>query len=238
MKYARRIKLFPLFLMLWLLPSTVLFSQNVVEDFNTWTEKGRDFIGLNFSVSHEQGNNVQRLLITDNQMYTLDWAVRFYGGHFIKNNMTVGALFEWDQSNGNREFVADGTNIREDYFERGFLVGPTFRTYLPLGKTNRVSIFNEVNALVGFSRSVEQRDNGSEISRGIAETYRISIGLTPGINFFIADGWAFEVAVELLGLETRVTRGNVDGVESEKFSNDVNFSINLLALKLGVTKYF
>jgi hypothetical protein len=215
-----------------------LLSQDVQEDFNTWTAKGRDFIGLNFSVSHEQGNNVRRLLVTDNEMYTLDWAVRFYGGHFVRNNMTIGALFEWDQSNGNREFVSDGTNIREDFFSRGFLVGPTFRTYLPLGKTNRVSIFNEVNALFGFSRSIDQRDNGSEISRGIAETYRLSVGLTPGINFFIANGWAFEASVELLGLETRVTRGNIDGVESEEFSNDVNFSINLLALKLGVTKYF
>ena len=208
------------------------------EDFTTWTTKGRDFVGLNFRVSHEEGTNVERLLTTDKEFYTLDWAVRMYGGHFINNNITLGALFEWNQSNGDRTFEADGTTYRRDFFSRGFLVGPTFRTYLPLSKNNRFGIFNEVNLLFGYAKSLDQLDNGAEISRGKSQTYSLSLGLTPGVNFFISDGWAFEASVELLGLQTQVTKGDVDGVESEHFSNDVNFSINLLQLKLGVTKYF
>ena len=221
-----------------ILPTTLTHGQNLKEDFTTWTAKGRDFVGLNFSVAHQEGTNVTRLLTTDTEMYTLDWAVRMYGGHFIKNNMTIGALFEWNQSNGNREYILDGISYRQDYFSRGFLAGPTFRTYLPLSKSNRFGIFNEVNLLFGYAKSINQLDDGSEMSRGKSQTYSLSLGLTPGINFFIADGWAFEASIELLGLETKVEEGDIDGVESRKVSNDVNFSINLLALKLGITKYF
>jgi hypothetical protein len=215
-----------------------LHSQDLKEDFTKWTAKGRDFIGLNFSVAHQEGTNVKRLLTTDTDMYTLDWAVRMYGGHFIKNNMTLGALFEWNQTNGDRTFDQDGTTYRQDFFSRGFLVGPTFRTYLPLSKTNRFGIFNELNLLFGYNKSLDQVDDGSEISRGKAQTYSFSLGLTPGINFFIADGWAFEASIELLGLETSITEGDINGVESRELSNNVNFRINLLELKLGVTKYF
>ena len=236
MKKLKRLLLFTSIVLF--LYSNQLIAQDINEDFKTWTDKGRDFIGLNFSVSHEEGTNISRLLTTDKSMYTLDWAVRMYGGHFIKNNMTLGALFEWNQSNGNREFVLDGISYREDYFSRGFLVGPIFRTYLPMSKTSRVAIFNEVNLLFGYGKSIDQLDNGSEITRGNSQSYSVSLGLTPGINFFIADGWAFEASIALLGLQSKVETGNVDGVESRYVSNDVNFSINLLALKLGVTKYF
>ena len=70
------------------------------------------------------------------------------------------------------------------------------------------------------------------------QTYSISLGLTPGINFFIADGWAFEASVALLGLKSEISRGDIDGIESKEMTNDVDFKINLLELKLGVTKYF
>ena len=83
--------------------------------------------------------------------------------------------------------------------------------------------------LFGYAKSIDQIDNGSEISRGKSQSYSLSLGLTPGINFFIADGWAFEASIALLGLETQVTTGDIDGVESKHFTNDVNFSINLLA---------
>jgi hypothetical protein len=213
-------------------------AQNLEEDFNKWTQKGRDFVGLSFSVAHEEGTNVQGLLLTDDELYNLKWAVRFYGGHFIKKNITVGALFEWNQSNGDRIYELDGNTIREDHFSRGFLLGPTFRTYIPLSKSNRAALFNEANLLFGYERSIEQSDNNTELNRAISNSYSLSLGLTPGINFYIADGWAFEVAIELLGLQTQVTRGKRNDVETEYFSNDVSFSINLLALKLGVTKYF
>jgi hypothetical protein len=107
-----------------------------------------------------------------------------------------------------------------------------------LSKNNRVGIFNEVNLLFGYGKLVEQTDNGSEIKRALGNSYSLKLGLVPGINFFIADGWAFEASVELLGLQTEIREGTMDGVDTRRVSNDVNFSINLLALKLGVTKYF
>lgn len=226
------------FIVLIISPISGAIGQNLDEDFKKWTTKGRDFIGLNFSVSHQQGTNVERLLTTDQDMYSLDWAVRMYGGHFIKNNITLGALFEWNQSNGDRTFDYDGKTYREDFFSRGFLVGPTLRTYLPLSKSNRFGIFNEVNLLFGYGKGIDQIDDGSEISRALSQSYSLSLGLVPGINFFISDGWAFEASVALLGLETRLQTGTIDGVESRVVTNDVNFRINLLQLKLGVTKYF
>lgn len=218
--------------------SSGLYAQDLDEDFIKWTEKGRDFIGLNFSVSHQEGTNVSRVLTTDKDMYTVDWAVSLYGGHFIKNNITLGASFEWNQSSGNRTFAYDNVNYREDFFSRGFIVGPTFRTYFPLSKSNRFGIFNEANLLFGYFKSIDQIDNEIEISRRKMQTYSISLGLTPGINFFIAKGWAFEASVALFGLKSEISRGDIDGVESKEMTNDVDFKINLLELKLGVTKYF
>ncbi|MEJ2595950.1 MAG: hypothetical protein P8100_12690 [bacterium] len=213
-------------------------AQDAGEDFNTWTVKGRDFLGLNFSVAHQEGTNVNRLVTNYTDLYSLDWAVRMYGGHFIKDNMTLGVLFEWDQKTEDRTYEQDGKTIQTHLFSRTFLAGPTFRSYLPLSKNNRVGIFNEANLLFGYGKSVEQSDDGSEISRGISNSYNLRLGLTPGINFFISQGWAFELSLALLGLETQVTTSDVDGVESRVTSNDVNFSVNILSLKLGVTKYF
>ncbi len=225
-------------LLLCYFPFFTTTAQQTGEDFNTWTRKGRDFIGLNFSVAHQEGTNVNRLVTNFTELYSLEWAVRMYGGHFIKDNMTLGALFEWDQKNEDRTFEQDGKTVKAHLFSRTFLAGPTFRSYLPLSKNNRVGIFNEANLLFGYGKTVEQSDDGSEISRGVSNSYNLRLGLSPGINFFISQGWAFELSLALLGLETKVTTSDSDGVESRVFSNDVNFSVNILSLKLGVTKYF
>jgi hypothetical protein len=218
--------------------SSSLSAQSPGEDFNKWTNKGRDFLGLNFSVSHQQGTNVNSLLVTNKELYSVDWAVRFYGGHFLNDNITVGALFEWNQSHSDRMFEQDGKPIHAQIFSRGFLAGPTFRAYLPLSSNNRAAIFNEANLLFGYDKSVEQSNDGSDISRGVSREYSLRLGLTPGINFFISDGWAFELSLALLGLETSFSKSDVDGVESKLTRNDVSLSVNILSLKLGVTKYF
>lgn len=225
-------------LLLFLMPCPQINAQDLDEDFKIWTMKRKNFAGLNFSVAHEEGTNVQRLLVQDQEMYTLDWAVRFYGGHFINDYITLGAVFEWKQSKGDRKFLSDGETIQEDFISSGFLIGPSLRTYLPVSKTGRVSIFNDVNLLFGYSNGVNQKDNAQEIERAVSKSYSFKLGLTPGLNFFVSKGWAFEASVDLLGLETRVDESTKGGVESRRVSNNVNFSVNLLALKLGVTKYF
>lgn len=215
-----------------------LQSQDPSEDFSKWTDKGKSFVGLSFSVMHEEGTNVQQFLSVDQEFYSLDWAIRLYGGYFLKKNMNLGAMFQWAQTIRNRTYVQDGVTINEENIHHGFLIGPTFRTYLPISKNNRALLFNDLNLLFGFGNGVKQADNNSEISRTTSDSYSLKLGLAPGINFHISKGWAFEAAIDLLGLETRLDESVTDGVESRYVSNNVNFSINLLALKLGVTKYF
>ena len=124
--------------------------------------------------------------------------------------------------------------------EREYSIAPFIRNYLPLGN-GRFCLFNETNLQFTYGSSVRQVEDGIDVNRTVGESYKLKLGIQPGVTAFITDGIAFEVGTSLLGLSTAYTTTVVNGNEDDKgyrFSNEVNFKIDLLSLFLGVTFYF
>jgi hypothetical protein len=225
-------------LLFWAAP---IFAQSALfENGNSSLTKGNVLISTTFSINHDQGENQSRLIQNLDKTYSLDWDITLRSGYFIKDNFAVGGFFKYSSSKNQLSYTNDNGNVTDENLERAYSIAPFIRNYIPLGN-GRFCLFNETNLQFTYGSSVRQIDEIDDLSRTVGQTYRIKLGIQPGVAAFITKNISFEVGTSLLGLSssysTTITNGDEDG-KGYDFSNDVSFKIDLLSLFLGVTFYF
>ena len=111
-----------------------------------------------------------------------------------------------------------------------------WRQYIPLGKSKRFAIFNEISLGAGGSQAIFAAD---EPIRGTYEKgYNISLGVSPGLMAFATNDVAIEVNVGVMGInfsEVKQVHNQVS-TGNQRHSN-MNFKVNLLSIGLGVSFY-
>jgi hypothetical protein len=225
-------------LIFWTAPN---FAQSTLfENGNSSLTKGNVFISTTFSIQHNQGENQSRLIQNLDKTYTLDWDVTLRSGYFIKENFAVGGFLKYSNFLNKLSYTNDNGSVTDESLEREYSIAPFIRNYFPLGN-GRFCLFNETNIQFTYGSSVRQIDEIDDLSRTVGQSYKIKIGIQPGVAAFITKGISFEVGTSLLGLSssysTTITNGDEDG-KGYNYSNDVSFKIDLLSLFLGVTFYF
>ena len=168
------------------------------------------------------------------------WSLDLTTGRYISDFFLVGLTIGYEQStfdgtlNGN--FNVPFERMSESEL---FTIGSFIRTSIPLTKNNRLSFYNDLG--FGFSFGSAQTDEirGNDTETSTADLIRFGFGINPGITYFAVNNIAFEAGVNLIGYEYSSEKGvDPDGVESRKESHDVNFSVNLLTINLGISYFF
>ena len=205
-------------------------------------EKGKWFTSLSFNLRDENSSSGTEFIGFDNifEGSEFEYEIRLKGGYFIGKNHMIGIGFsrgkETEKIKGN--LVLDTIQFNQETFKTG--ISPYYRTYYSLSKNNRLSFFNEVRMDFGFGNTDEftiQTDE--EIEEFNSDTFVFAIGLSPGINFFALENFALEVQLDVLGYEyKREKTTDSSGEETSVDTHNVNFTINLLSLNLGLAYYF
>jgi len=211
------------------------------QDFKPF-EKGKWFTSLSFNLSDENSSNDNRLVPFDLLIEgsEFEYEINLKGGYFISNKQMLGIGFSRGKETEDIRgvIVSDTIRLKTAIYKTG--ISPYFRTYYSLSKNNRLSFFNEVRVDFGFGNSdeytIEKGENTKEFE---SDTFLFGIGISPGINFFALENFALEVQLDVLGYEyKREKTSESSGEVTTTDSHNVNFTINLLSLNLGLAYYF
>jgi hypothetical protein len=204
--------------------------------------KGNGYVGLAFTVEDKQLTNTQRLFdkVTDGQ--NTSYEITFKGGYFLWDYVQVGmnVIYGRDKFEGQLIDQNSDSVSRASIFTGGSFV-PYLKIYFPVSKNERLSFFLENGVGFGFGNTL-QRDtrNTDQITKRYTEEFLFTLGISPGITFFAIENFAFEVQLNnLLGYEYARKNTTTDEIEeSTTVTNNVNFRIELLSLRLGLAYYF
>ena len=157
------------------------------------------------------------------------------GGRFIYSR-TLFKLDAADLKFGDAETGTD-ISIRDFYALRSsFQVAAVWRQYIPLGKSKRFALFNEMTLAGG---GIQAKFTNDSPVRGTFESgYSLSLGIAPGIVAFATNNMAIEVNVGVMGF----SYNNVKQVHNQvsvgrRSSSMLNFKVNLLSIGLGMAFY-
>ena len=195
---------------------------------------------LIFNFSKKDQTNLETILVDIVERGRYDIGVGLSAGYFFKNYMSTGLNVVYNRSYSDLFYLNEGDTVNTKNVSQEFLITPFLRNYIPLGHTDRFSIFNETRLSFGYGESVSRTIYTIDSQdKTYGESYMARIGIKPGVNAFIVDNFSFEVAIDLIGfsMEYMSTEKNEE-LPGEVTNFDFDFKVDLLSTSFGVAYYF
>ncbi len=221
-------------------------QRGVTDTKNIFIPKGQWILGAAASFSIHDNDNYTFAIIEDIQSKGYNVRVSPLLAYAISNNMAIGVRGVYSRTNqtidnADLKFGDDetGTEIFVDDFKavtHTYTVSAIWRQYIPLGRSKRFAIFNEISLGAGGTQSIFAAD---QPIRGTYERgYTLSFGVSPGLIAFATNDVAIEVNVGVMG----ISYTDVDQVHNQvevgsRRTSSMNFKVNLLSIGLGVSFY-
>lgn len=223
--------------------SSGLLSASYKIDSSEYIAKKHFMGGATISLLQAETSDLN-ILIGD--VYDLDgyvFSIEAFGGYFLKDALAVGLRGGYQRTKTEIDFALldDLVDLSQKtkYLSHGFLIEPYLRNYLKLFNTRHFYFFNETSFSVEYTSGISQTDDYEEINKTISDAWTFQLGLRPGVNIFMANGFAFETSISLLGLSSTLSTINEnDEKKSELNYNIINFKVNLLALNFSLVYFF
>lgn len=213
---------------------------------NLFVPKGQWIFGGTASYSTHTNEGYQFLVIDkiDSKGYT--FKVSPLIAYAFHNNMALGGRFIYsrsllkldnaklslgDEDSGIDITARDFYSIRHTY-----TVAAVWRQYIPLGRSKRFALFNELQLAGG---GTEAKFAYESPVKGTYETgYTLSLGVSPGIIAFATNNMAVEVNVGVMGITYTSTEQVHNQVRVGKRSTSMmNFKVNIFSIGLGMYFY-
>lgn len=211
------------------------------EEFKPFN-KGKWFTALTFNVEDTNLKSDNKYIGFDNiiEGSEFNYDVKVKGGYSIGNYsfLGLGISHGRDKSDGRGIILLD--TISSESVANKNVISPFIRNYYPLSKNQRLSFFNEIKMDFGFGDSeTKSFENGQLTEKENTKDFLFGIGISPGINFFALESFAFEIQLDVLGYEyERSKTTDNEGNEFTSDSHNVNFTLDLLSLNFGLAYYF
>lgn len=213
----------------------------------TFVPKGQWLVGTSFKYGENENHNFNTIISDSWTGNGYNLNVSPFVAYFIKDDFAVGARFTYDRKmtkvdefsikiDDDLDFSIEG----KEQIEHMFYTSVFMRNYLPLGKSKRFGLFNEVSISYGYGES--KKFTHGETPADMVGTYSImnefNIGVSPGMVAFINDNIALEVMVGLLGFSNKWIKQTENQVEEGwRRKSSANFNIDIFSLNIGVAFY-
>lgn len=216
---------------------------------NSQITKGTKMLGIRVNFNQNKSDmtnepNFSGVTSSTNKLTNFNTALNF--GHFVANNVVIGLIAGY--ANTNQEMTQSGgrsifqesysSNERTDVVYAGI-----YSRYYKMFYDNRVGFFGHFQALyeVGTSLNKQTRlyDNTPYYypdENGDIQGF--SIGLSPGVVYFITKSIGLEVSFGNLGYTTRTETVEAEDQELGTYKNSgFNFSFSAATFNIGVNFY-
>ena len=202
-------------------------------------KKGTRIIGLSMTLKNNDSENPDSILPDILTVEQSRYKINAFGGYFIRDLFQIGGKWGYDYTKNEYSFL-DSSKIRSQVVKEYNRIGFSIRNYLPIDNSGRFSLFVQTGLDFGYGKEVKQDTFENNIDRKVSKNYILEVGVTPGIMAFINKGVAIEASVNVLGLSTKwgkydLNNGELTGHHS---STDLDFTVDLLSLFLGITYHF
>lgn len=167
--------------------------------------------------------------------------------YFVKDNLSIGARFDFVRNIFSLDSarLALGEDLALDiqgwnYHRQSYMGAFITRYYVPFMGSRIFGWFVEGGLSGGFIQSKLYSLEEDGLKHGTyQENLRFSLGLNPGICFFVAENFDFEVQVGLVDLSlTRVNQVENQVKTSSAWRFNASEKIDLLSFKFGAHAYF
>lgn len=213
---------------------------------NVFIPKGLWITGASVSYSTHANDNYTFMVVENIESEGYNFRVSPLVAYAIRDNMAIGLRGVYSRSNitidradlkfGDEE---TGTEITVDSYkavQHTYTVSAVWRQYIPLGKSRRFAIFNEISLGAGGTQGIFASDQ--PIRGTFEEGYTISLGVSPGLMAFATNDVAIEVNVGVMGINfTEVEQVHNQVSVGHRRSSHMNFKVNLLSIGVGVSFY-
>ena len=203
-------------------------------------KEGTRFLGMSVSLKSNESENPSSIFENIEAVDQQTYKINVYGGYFIRDTWALGGSLNYGFSEKSSGFTGDSDKSRVETVSRFTSLGFLMRNYLPIDSSGRFALYVETSLDVGYGKEIVQTTLANDIDRKVTRSYLLDLGVTPGIMAFIDKGFAVEASVNIMGLtsqwgEYTFNEGERTGDSS---SVELDFTVKLLTLFIGVTYYF
>ena len=201
---------------------------------NVFIPKGHWITGASVSYSTHANDNYTFMVVENIESEGYNFRVSPLVAYAIRDNMAIGLRGVYSRSN----ITIDRADLKFGDEETGtqIKVAAVWRQYIPLGKSRRFAIFNEISLGAGGTQGIFAADQ--PIRGTFEEGYTISLGVSPGLMAFATNDVAIEVNVGVMGINyTDVEQVHNQVSVGHRRSSNMNFKVNLLSIGVGVSFY-
>lgn len=222
-------------------------NRGLIDLDNVIVPKGQWIIGSTASYSAHNNNDYTLLIVEDINSIGYTFKISPMISYALANNITIGTRFVYgrsllkieDASLSFGDSESGGINlVVNDYYslQHSYSAMVLSRQYIPLGKSKRYALFNEMQLSLGGSQS--KMLNDTPVQGTYATGFNASLGISPGIMAFATDYIAIEVNVGVMGVGYSETKQVYNQVSEGKVSNStMSFKINIFSIGFGFAFY-
>lgn len=208
--------------------------------------KGQWVFGGTASYSTHTNDNYRFLIVEDINSTGYTFRVSPLLAYAVRDNMALGARFIYSRSllkldKAHLQFGDEesGTELSaKDFYtlRHSYKAAVIWRQYIPLGRSKRFALFNEMSLSAGGSQS--KFANDSPVKGTFQTGFEIGIGISPGIIAFATNNMAVEVNVGVMGINfSHVNQVHNQVREGKLNTSMMNFKVNIFSIGLGMAFY-
>jgi hypothetical protein len=208
------------------------FSIGAAGGFNRFNANGENLTS---------GASLAGLVTNLNGNATL-WDASLNGYWFFQKNMALGVRLGYNNVSAdvNNLKVLSTLEFSNKHIVNSMFTGAiAYRAYIPLFNSKVVALFGETRLTGGFGYGKDYANSDRGKVGTYSDLYSVSLGLYPGISFFVMDFISVEVSLPLLegGYEWNLQ------IEGQAHESDLshaffNYKPSLLGLNLGIIFHF
>lgn len=208
--------------------------------------KGETMLGLtaSYGTIDTEDTNIG-LLLDDLNIEGSIVSVKPFIGYFYRDNNCIGVRLGYSHTKGSLNSAA--INLGEQsgislgisnihYMDNNYSIGLFHRTYVPLDRKGRFSVFAEWELSGSMGRSEFGFATTEQDAQDVSKTYKAKLSFSPGLAVYIFPNVCASVSLGLGGLKYNHIR-QVDGQGNFTGSRDfskLQFRLNLADINIGV----
>ena len=169
-------------------------------------------------------------------------------GHFVGNNIALGAKFGYSFSDVRLRMSADILDIiisaktyETNNISRSYTGSFFLKNYIPLDAAQRFFLVSETSLQYSNTNSLSRNlfDEGVKVHKSLRKKHSVGVGISPGFMYFMTRGFAFEFAMNpVIAYWERVKTVNNEVEKGTTLNYGLNFKFMPFNIQFGFAYYF
>jgi len=230
-----------LLLLLSFIPLMQLLAQSEnTEESQAILRKGVVFAGFSGGASLRESENENALVVTIQDQSKKGYNLIFAGGYMLKPELAVGVGIRYDQSRISKTVIDSDGIISTIQGAGSILTSSVYvKNFIPLTANGRINLYNIAGIAWVSDRNTSESFSQDVLTRTYTNKNALQLGISPGIQVFVVEGFATEVGVNVAGFSATRKEVAVNGVDDSSVNTfDLDLRVNILSLSISFYYYF